>query len=149
MDMEQNDAAPFIILGLIFIYIVLTVVQIVVYVLFIMTLQKALGRCAPINRTMSPGMVWLLLIPGFNLVWIFFVVLKLAKTLEQEFRGRGIPCEPEPGKTIGLIMCICVPCTFIPYVGILTGLASFVLWIVYWVKIASLSKKLVWVRQGI
>jgi hypothetical protein len=68
-------------------------------IFYCLTLQKALNRCAPENRAMAPGMVWLMFIPLFNLVWQFFVVINMAKSLGAEFQKRGIAEEPEPGKS--------------------------------------------------
>jgi hypothetical protein len=112
------------------------------FIFFLLTLQKAFNRCSPESRAMQPGMVWLMLIPLFNLVWQFFVVLNLTKSLAAEFRKRGIAVEPEPGKTMGLVMCILFCCGIIPFLGILCSLAGLVFWIIYWVKIAGFSSKL-------
>lgn len=113
-------------------------------IFYILTLQKALERCAVSSRTMQPGMVWLLLVPLFNMIWNFFVVLALAKSLANDFARRGMPSpEPEPGQSIGLAMSICACCGVIPILGVLASLASLVLWIMYWVKIADYSRALV------
>src|SRR5476651_603853 len=111
-------------------------------IFYILTVQKALNRCAPENRAMSPGMVWLLLVPLLNIVWSFFVVINVAKSLGAEFQKRGIAEEPEPGKKLGLIMCILACCGIIPLLGILCSLGALVCWILYWVKIAGFSNKL-------
>lgn len=113
-------------------------------VFYIMTLQKTLNRCAPENRAIQPAMLWLLLVPCFNFVWHFFVVLKLAQTLGAEFQKRGLPGSPAPGKTLGLIMCAFMCLSGIPlhFLRPLAGLAGLVCWILYWVKIAGLSKQL-------
>ena len=111
-------------------------------IFYSLTLQKALNRCAPENRAMAPGMVWLLLIPLFNLVWHFFVVSNVAKSLGAEFQKRGLPEEPDPGKKLGLIMCILACCGIIPFLGILCSLGALVCWIMYWIKIAGFSGKL-------
>ena len=50
--------------------------------------------------------------------------------------------EAEPAKGIGLAMCILTACSIIPLLGILTGIAAFVCWILYWVKIHDYSEKL-------
>lgn len=114
---------------------------ILVAILYILTLSRALQKCSPASRTLEPGMLWLLLIPLFNLIWNFFVVLGMAKSLGNEFRLRNISnVDPEPGKTIGMAMAICGACSIIPLVNILTGLAYLVLWIVYWVKIYGFSQ---------
>jgi hypothetical protein len=87
-------------------------------------------------------MVWLLLVPLLNLVWHFFVVINVAKSLGAEFQTRGMAEEPEPGKKLGLTMCILACCGIIPLLGVLCSLGSLVCWILYWVKIAGFSAKL-------
>lgn len=110
-------------------------------IFYLLMLQNALNKCAPVSRTMEPGMVWLMLIPLFHLIWQFLVVVALAKSLGNEYRRRGIPCpDPLPGQSIGMAMCICGCCGIIPIVGFLAGPAAFVLWIIYWIKIAEFSR---------
>ena len=111
-------------------------------IFYLLTLQKALNRCSPENRAMAPGLVWLLLIPLVNLVWHFFVVLNMSKSLGAEFQKRGMAEEPKPGQTIGLVMCIVGCCCLIPCLNILCVPGFLVCWILYWVKIAGFSKKL-------
>jgi hypothetical protein len=115
----------------------------VLYIFYIVSLSRALSKCSITSRTMQPGMVWLLLIPLFNLVWQFIVVIGLADSLGKEFRARGIlNAEPEPGKTIGIAMCVCAVCGIIPFVNFLALPAQLVLWIIYWVKITDFSRRL-------
>lgn len=112
-------------------------------IFYLLTLQKALSKCTPGFRSPDPGMVWLLLIPVFNLIWQFIVVTGIGKSLASEYARRGIPSpEPFPGQSIGLAMCICSCCCIIPILGILAGLAYLVLWIIYWIKIAEFSRVL-------
>lgn len=112
-------------------------------IFYILTLQHALEKCAPSSRTLSSSSLWLLLIPIFNLLWNFFVILGMAKTLANEFRRRNLPSpEPLPGQSIGMAMCICSVCRIIPILGLIAYLAYLVLWIIYWVKIADFSRSL-------
>lgn len=111
-------------------------------VFYILTLQKALNRCAPESRAMEPAMVWLLLVPCFNVIWDFFVVINMSKSLAAEFQRRGMSEDPEPGKKLGLIMCILACCLPIPFLGFACFLGCLVCWIMYWIKIAGYSKKL-------
>ncbi len=112
-------------------------------IFYLLTLQGALNKCAPVCRTMEPGMVWLLLIPFLNLIWNFFVVMGLARSLANEYARRGIPSpDPSPGQSIGIAMSVCSCCCFIPVLGVLSGLAGVVLWVVYWVKVAEFSRML-------
>lgn len=112
-------------------------------IFYLLTLQKALSRCAATARTMEPGMVWLLLIPLFNLVWQFFVVFSIAKSLANEFARRGMAVsEQTPAQPIGLAMCICACVSIIPLLGMIAAVTSLVLWIMYWVKVAEYSRLL-------
>jgi hypothetical protein len=117
--------------------------SLIAIILFLLALQKALKKCAPASRTMEPGTVWLMLIPFFGLVWQFIVVMNIAKSMGNEFERLGID-RPEPtmSQTIGLAMCVCNCCIFIPMLGGLAGIVGLVLWIVYWIRIAKYSRVL-------
>ena len=111
-------------------------------IFYIVTLQSVLRCCSPQNRTLSPGLVWLLLIPFVNLIWHFVIVINMAKSLHAEFTMRNIVEARNPGQAIGLSVSILSVTSLIPFLGILTGVAAFICWIIYWVKIAGLSNKL-------
>jgi hypothetical protein len=112
-------------------------------ILFLLSLQRALSRCAPQNREMDPGMVWLMLIPLFSLVWQFILVSRVSGALSREFRGRGVSIDdPEAGRQVGIAMCILNLCSIIPYLGILASIGSLVCLILYWVKISGYSGRL-------
>jgi len=111
-------------------------------IFFLLTLQKALTRVAPERRTMNPPMVWLGLIPLFSVVWNFFMVIALAKSVGAELRARNIPDEAEPGKTMGLVWASLNAACLIPGLGLLLGLPVLIMWIIYWVKIAGFSAKI-------
>ncbi len=113
--------------------IILTALLLVPMIFYMLTLQTALQRCSPECRAMAPGLVWLLLIPFFHIVWNFLVVINVAKSLGAEFRKRGIPAEPAPGQTLGIIMAV---------TALICGPAWLVFWILYWVKIAEYSSRL-------
>jgi len=111
-------------------------------IFYLLTLQKAFNKCAAGNRTMSPGLVWLLLIPLFDLIWHFFVVRNIADSLGREFQARGVAAEPNPGRELGYAMCALNAAIVIPFIGILAALAGFVCWVMYWVKVSQFSAKL-------
>jgi hypothetical protein len=67
----------------------------------------------------------------------------MAKSLGNELRLRRIAStEPEPGKTLGLVMCVCGVCSIIPILGLIAGLGHLILWILYWSKMAAYSRTL-------
>jgi hypothetical protein len=111
-------------------------------VFYLLTLQTALSRCSPESRALSPSLVWLGLIPLFNLIWSFVLVICIAKSLGNEFRRRGVVESPNPGLALGLAMAICGISYVIPSVGTWTTVAGYVLWIVYWVTIARCSSRI-------
>jgi hypothetical protein len=65
---------------------------------------------------MRPGLVWLMLIPVFNIIWHFFVVVGLAKSVGNEFQMRRIPnARRRPGMAVGIAMCVCTVCAIFPF----------------------------------
>lgn len=116
-------------------------VGLVIAVFYLLTLQKCLNRVSPANRAMNPPMVWLNLIPLFNLVWGFITVLKIAESLVKEAQARGLNLG-DGGKTLGLAYVILGICGIIPILGLICSLGAVVCWIMYWVKIAGYSNQL-------
>jgi hypothetical protein len=112
-------------------------------IFYLLTLMNTLNLVSVKNRKMEPGMVWLILIPLFGIVWQFIVVNNIADSLRDEFKERNINVgEERPGSSIGLAYCILMVCSVVPFLGFLTGLAGFICWIIYWVKISDFKSKL-------
>jgi hypothetical protein len=129
-------------IGLLLFPLIFLTVLMIVDIFFLVTLQRTLGRCAPHNRTMSPPLVWLLLIPTFELVWQFLVVLAIANSLDNEFRERGMIEEAKPGQSLGLAMCIIQVAFIIPFAVIFLAIPYVVVLIFYWSKIAGYAGQL-------
>ena len=117
------------------------VIGFVIFILYLVTLFTTLQAVAPANRRMEPGLVFLMLIPLFNLVWHFFVVIKMRDSLQAEFAARSL-ASSSFGYGVGLAMCILWVCGIIPLLGLLCLLAAIILWIVYWVQIAGYKRQL-------
>ena len=114
--MDSNHPNALVSMGIIIGALVVFAILLIPTVFYILTLQKALNRCAPESRAMEPAMVWLMLVPCFNIIWQFFVVINMSKSLAAEFQRRGLAEEAEPGKKLGMIMCILACCGAIPFV---------------------------------
>ncbi|HVJ06727.1 MAG TPA: zinc ribbon domain-containing protein [Candidatus Saccharimonadales bacterium] len=112
------------------------------YIAYILTLQRAISRCAPQNRATSPESAWLLLIPLFNMFWQFILYPRISETLEREFRARNLSIEPQPLRNLGLTVAVLHVCWIIPVVHFFTGVAGFICLILYWVKISEYSNQL-------
>lgn len=108
----------------------------------ILFLQSCYASIPPEHRKMEPGMVWLLLIPIFSLVWMFFVYIRLAKSFQGAYAARGRGEQGDCGEKLALIFCIsCVAC-IIPLVNCIAMPASLILLIVVLVKFAGLKNGL-------
>ena len=93
-------------------------------------------------RQMEPGMVWLLLIPCFNIVWNFFVFLKLPASYQAYFSSIGRTDVGDSGRGLGLAYAICVAVSLVPCVGYVAAGAALVLLILFLVKAISLKKQI-------
>ena len=88
------------------------------------------------------------LISIFNLVFQFYMVNKIADSIEAEFKSRSLSVEPRPTYQLGLMMCICALVSIVQKVPMLAffaqiaGIAGFVIWIVYWIKITEWKNKI-------
>jgi hypothetical protein len=90
---------------------------------------------------MSPYLVWLLIVPLFNVIWHFVVVLSLSKSLHREFEHRGMNERPAPGRNVGLATSILLIAGLVPYLDFLLAI-SVLCWIVYWHQISGYAAKL-------
>jgi hypothetical protein len=115
------------------------VIALAIAIFYILTMQKALDLAGERHQKMKPGMVWLMLIPLFNLVWHFFVVKNVSDSIKSWAAENGKSVE-DAGYTIGLIACIAQCCGLIPLVNVLAGPVALVCLIIWWVKIAGFNK---------
>jgi len=102
-------------------------------------LSSCFRRIPPPHRQQEPGLVFLLLIPCFNIVWNFFVYPKLADSFASYFRAQGRTDVGDCGRGIGMAYCVCAVCGVIPYLGLLASLAALILLIIFLVKAADLK----------
>jgi hypothetical protein len=80
-------------------------------------LARALRAVSPSNRRMDPGQVWLNFVPVFNLVWATVTVERVAESLRDEFRDRGLDGPTEDyGRRLGVITLVLLAsgCLFYP-----------------------------------
>ncbi|MBS1607086.1 MAG: hypothetical protein JST42_30825 [Bacteroidetes bacterium] len=57
-------------------------------ILFLLSQQRTLQVIRPEYRELRPGLVWLQLIPLFNLYWMFVVVTRIADSISKELVAR-------------------------------------------------------------
>jgi hypothetical protein len=134
----------FVILGIIVIPVLIaTIVNIVVCIL----LRESFNRIPPQFRKQEPGMVWLLLIPCFSVVWNFFVFPRLSQSFKAYFDSVNRTDVGDCHGSIGLAYSICCAVSVVPYLNCLTGICALVLLIIYLVKINELKNQIPLIEQ--
>ncbi|MDH7503268.1 MAG: hypothetical protein QHJ82_11245 [Verrucomicrobiota bacterium] len=117
-------------------------VSIAIGVVICFLLMSCFKRIPAAHRKMEPALVWLLLIPGFMIVWNFFVFPKLSESYLSYFTAQGRSDVGDCGRGLGLAYAVCCVCSMIPYIGILGGLAALVLLILYLVRAFELKRQM-------
>ncbi|HEB59922.1 MAG TPA: hypothetical protein ENJ01_11915 [Gammaproteobacteria bacterium] len=122
--------------------LVFVAIMIVVAIFYLLSLSKALSLAGENNRQMSPGLVWLNLIPIFSLGWHFYTVAKVAEAIRNKYAEAGVDDPGNGGWPLGLTVSILnvVVILPIPFINMLVAIALLVVWIIYWVKIAGYNK---------
>lgn len=146
----QNGPPPemmgAVIAGLLIFFAVLLFVMVLISVVVCYFIYKPLSTVPEQYQKISPAMVWLLLIPLFNLVWGFFVYPRVSQSLKQYAAARGNHglAATDCGETLGWIIPSLVVAGFlpIPIVGLLIPLANLVILILYLVKINQIAGEL-------
>jgi hypothetical protein len=137
-----------------FVGFAMLIVGVVVGVLFLLNLQRLLEAVRFQNRAMSPGHVWLNLIPVFNLGWMIYTVIKIRDSVRNENASRwGASLNEGSTYSVGLAYAILSIAGSGFYFGrdenvglsvlsSLIWLAALVTWIIYWVKTNGLKNEL-------
>lgn len=130
----------------IFLWLIMIIVgfgMIIIYILYLLNQSRLLELCHPYTRKMTPGEVWMVLIPAFGIVWHFIMIGRIADSLAIEFRNRNIPIEEDrPGYSSGITAQILMLCGIVPFLGIIAVLVGCVLLVVYWNKMRDYKKRL-------
>ena len=131
-----------IILGFVccFVVIGIAIKAFICYLLF-----QCLQRIPPAYRRQEPGMVWLLLIPLFGLVWNFFVWPKIAESFKAYFDAQGRTDVGDCGAGLALAVCICAACGVL--IG-LAGLAALVMMIILLVQFMGYKNQILTLPPG-
>lgn len=123
--------------GVMAVFLVMSLIFLVPFIVYLLSLQKNLGLTRR-HHGIAPGLVWLMLIPFFNIIWHFFLVNWVAKGLRGSLAREG----ENGGFGLGLAMCILFAAGIIPLLGFFAGIAGLIVWIIYWIKIAGYTREL-------
>jgi hypothetical protein len=124
-------------------FVTVFVLAVVFGLSFLGALVRALRRVSPENRRMEPMQVWLNLIPLFNLIWSTVTVERVAESLRNEFRERGMDGPDERyGRGRGLTTLALLTTGILLYPALITYPLALGFGIAYWVQINSYTKRL-------
>jgi len=138
---QQEALVGVAMVGIIMLSIVIGLAIAAVVCFFLYKLYKAVPEE---HRQLSPGLVWLLMIPLFNVVWNFFVFPKLSRSYQTWFESRGDTSAGTCNSGLAWAYAVLVACTllaFIPCIGWLVPLAALVVLIIYLVKMFDLKNR--------
>lgn len=107
-------------------------------------------------RKMQPNMVWLGLIPCFDMIWNFMMTANISQSYQAYYYERGRYEFKDCGATLGLWYSSCtlttallawIPCVGICFAGTF-GPASLILLILYFVKLSEMKNQLAMTAPG-
>jgi hypothetical protein len=121
------------------IFIVVFAIALAIGAFICYQLYLAAARLPEANRKLAPASVFLLLVPLVNIVWLFFVVMRLSEGYQQYFAAQQRTDVGDCGYRVGLGWAIAGACVVVPIANAFAGLAALILMILYLVKMSQLK----------
>jgi hypothetical protein len=109
-------------------------------VFYLLTLQRAFEAIDPPMRPIAPGLVWLFLIPVFNLIWSFFLVTYLKSGYEKMNAAGRLSAPSSAGFGVGIGYAVSLALCIIPGINFVSWIPALVLWILHWVQVSATRK---------
>ena len=94
------------------------------------------------HQTLSPWIIWLLLVPLVNLVIMFLVAIKVPDSFRNYFQQLGNQSFGDCGKTFGLVWAIATVACLVPLLNYIAGIVSLVCMILFIVKLWTMAGNL-------
>lgn len=125
---------------------------VIIGIIYVLSLSKLLARISPENRSINPGLTWLLFIPFLNFIWHFVLVLGITNSTEKEFIKMGINKNVSSARTAGILASISWPLPLIIntffdramslmiLLTMLISIIGIIAFIVFWVKTSSFNR---------
>ena len=148
-QMSDEEAAAIAIAAVLLFAGIFLAISLAITIVICILISSAQAKVPAEHQLIAPGYVWLLLIPLFNIIWNFWVFLKVPESFQAAFAAQGRTDVGDCGRGLGMWYAICAAVStvgaFIPLVSCfsgLAGLASLVLLILFLVKIMGLKGQL-------
>ena len=144
---QTNDADAAVAAGILALgfgmLLILAIVGLAIGMVICWLIYSAQARVPREHQQMAPGLAFLLLIPFFNLIWAFFVAIKVPDSFKSYFDAQGRTDVGDCGKGVGLgwavVNIVNLLTGWIPIIGCFITLAPIVLLILFLVKISGLK----------
>jgi len=121
-----GEALP--VLAIIGVIALVLLVSLAIHIAICWFLSSCFARIPVAYRRQDPAMVWLLLVPCFNLVWAFFVLPRLSESFQAYFEAQGRTDVGDCGRTLAMLYCIggvvVSVVGWVPFVGLLNCLVG-------------------------
>jgi hypothetical protein len=88
----------------------------VFFVLYSRFLDDTLKKRSAHSLTMTPSLIWLMIIPIFGVIWQFFVVRALSQSFDKEYCSRGLPWGFHGLRSLGIAKAVVDVVSFPPIV---------------------------------
>lgn len=86
--------------------LLLVAAVLLVRLFYLLSQSRALAACHPSRRAISPGMVWLNVVPFGHLFLRFWTVIALGNSLRREYDARGLRTGHSFGKGSGITVAV-------------------------------------------
>ena len=144
-DMSDDKGAFLFGMGLLlFLFLFLIGLAVGVFVCYV--IYAVQNRVPREHRKLEPALVWLLLVPFLNIVWVFVVTLKVSESLKSYFDAQDDTSVGDCGRGVGLGWAVCMILSlilsWIPVLKFIIGLAGLICVILFLVKVNELKNRI-------
>lgn len=124
-------------------FLLLVLLILLIFVFFYLSLYRTLSLVRPESRKIQPFTVWLLLIPGFKMIWSFIVVTGISNSIREELLSRDYEVTDRPTFFSGLLYAVSLWFDLLVFIipqsqywilGV-AGLLQIIFFIQYWNKV--------------
>jgi len=128
--------------------LVSTIVLTGITIFYLNTVFNAIEAISHENQRIKPAMVWATTIPLVMYIASFYMVSRLALSLESEYEHLGDDSKKRPTQSVGLAWCIfSILFTFLylikePALSAMATIVGMALFVIYWVQLAKHAKRL-------
>lgn len=112
-------------------------------IFYVLSIQRSLAAVDEDKRPIAPGLAWLYLIPIFNVIWIYFLVVYISRGYEKMQEAGRLQRPVTGGFGVGIAFAICASLSLVPFINVLTIIPMLVLWILHWVQISQAAKAVI------